>query len=111
MDRTWAPYAPEWVLIGPSRKRLMERMCSEPPGRIWEWLVGSRKIRESLDKNREASKITRCLMGSLRGPGLIEPAGIGPYRQRLLKRLGLGPSRRIFGLPIFIDFQVFQAGK
>ena len=31
----------------------MEWMCSEPPGRIWDWLVGSREIRESLEKNME----------------------------------------------------------
>ena len=32
----------------------MERMCSEPPGRVWEWLVGSREIRESLEKKSES---------------------------------------------------------
>ena len=40
-------------------------------------------------------------MGSLRGPGVIEPAGIGPYRKRLMIRMGLGPSGRILGLSIF----------
>ena len=28
----------------------MERMCSEPSGRIWEWLVGFRRIGESLEE-------------------------------------------------------------
>ena len=40
-------------------------------------------------------------MGSLRGPGVIEPAGIGPYRKRLMKWMGLGSSGRIMGLSIF----------
>ena len=52
-------------------------------------------------KNREIPKITRCLMGLVRGPGVIEPAGIGPYRKRLMKWNGLGPSGRIFGCSIF----------
>ena len=36
-------YALEWIWMGPYCKRMMERMCSEPPGRIWEVSVGSRK--------------------------------------------------------------------
>ena len=28
-------------------------MCSEPPGRIWEWLVRSREIRASLEKKKK----------------------------------------------------------
>ena len=39
MGCIWGPYAPEWVSIGASRKRLMERMCLAVPGRIWVLLV------------------------------------------------------------------------
>ena len=39
-------------------------------------------------------------MGSVRGPGAIESAGIGPYWKCLMKRMGLGPSGRILGLSI-----------
>ena len=39
-------------------------------------------------------------MGLVRGPGVIEPAGIGPYRKHLKKQVGLGPSGRILGLLI-----------
>ena len=34
MGSIWGPYAIEWAGIGPSRKRLMKRMCLGPSGRI-----------------------------------------------------------------------------
>ena len=43
MGSILGPYAPEWIWMCPYFKRVMVRMCSEPPGRIWEVLVGSRK--------------------------------------------------------------------
>ena len=37
------PFVAVWAGIDPSRNRLMIRMGLEPPGRIWEVSVGSRK--------------------------------------------------------------------
>ena len=53
MGSILGPYAPEWIWIGPYWKRMMERMCSEPPGRIWEVSVGSRTNGKSDGKKRE----------------------------------------------------------
>ena len=40
-------------------------------------------------------------MGSVRGPYVIVWAGIGPNRKRVMIRMCLGGSGRIFGFPIF----------
>ena len=46
-------YALEWIWMGPYCKRMMERMCLEPPGRIWEVLVGFRKNGKSDGKKHK----------------------------------------------------------
>ena len=40
-------------------------------------------------------------MGLVRDPYVAVWAGIDPYRNRLMIRMGLGGSGRIFGFPIF----------
>ena len=48
-------YAPEWIWMGPYTflycKRMMEHMCSEPPGRTWEVSVGSLENEKSDETN------------------------------------------------------------
>ena len=46
-------YALEWIWMGPYCKRMMERMCLEPPGRIWEVSGGSRKMESPTNKKNE----------------------------------------------------------
>ena len=53
MGSILAQYATKWIWMGPYCKRMMERMCLEPPGRIWEVSVGSRKNGQSDGKNRK----------------------------------------------------------
>ena len=55
MGSVLGQYAPEWIWMGPSRNRLMIRKGLEPPGRIWEVSVGSRKNGKS-DKQKETEK-------------------------------------------------------
>ena len=44
-------------------------------------------------------------MGLVRDPYAAVWAGIDPYRNRLMIRMGLGGSGRIFGFPFFGGFR------
>ena len=51
-------HALEWIWMGPYCKRMMERICLEPPGRIWEVSVGSLKSgtkHGKITENQEAA--------------------------------------------------------
>ena len=50
----------------------MKWMCLEPPGRIWDVSVGSRKIKNPSENNIEKNqKIRRWLMGPVRDPYVV----------------------------------------
>ena len=97
MGSSLAQYAPEWIWMGPYCKRMMERMCLEPPGRIWEVLVGSRRKRKvPRNKNGKPIKIQRCLMGSILGPYAPEWIWMCPYFKRVMVRMCSDPPGRIW---------------
>ena len=70
-------------------------------GASWEdlgvvgWISEKRKVRQ---------KIRRWLIGPRRDPYAAIWAGIGPSRNRLMIRMGLGGSGRILGFLIFGGF-------
>ena len=93
LEKTEVPHG---LYLGPLCTRMgLNRSVSEASdgtdvfGASWEgfgsgWLELEKNWNPS-KQNWENHKIWRCLMGPVRGPGVIEPAGIGPYRKRLMK--------------------------